>query len=174
MLQWLKDVIRPIRRQDQRFGPMRYLRDTRTWEGWTEFSPVKGNVEVLLSGGPEGPTENQRQFIELLESRYPALVSEVRAHPMEAAAAQPNINGDAVRFTLVAVDLPAEVTDDMSWELCYETEPKSWCFAVQMRGWMPRSVSVECWQPVVHVWRRTETGEAPRRQGATTENTGSI
>jgi hypothetical protein len=30
------------------------------------------------------------------------------------------------------------------------------------------------WQPVVKVWRRTETGEAPRRQGATTENTGSI
>ena len=29
------------------------------------------------------------------------------------------------------------------------------------------------WQPVVKVWRRTETGEAPRGQGATTENTGS-
>ena len=27
-------------------------------------------------------------------------------------------------------------------------------------------------QPVVKVWRRTETGEAPRGQGATTENTG--
>jgi len=27
---------------------------------------------------------------------------------------------------------------------------------------------------VVKVWRRTETGEAPRGQGATTENTGSI
>ena len=30
------------------------------------------------------------------------------------------------------------------------------------------------WQSVVKVWRRTETSEAPRRQGATTENTGSI
>jgi len=29
-------------------------------------------------------------------------------------------------------------------------------------------------QPVVKVWRRTETGAPPRRQGATTENTGSI
>src|SRR2546427_12509943 len=29
-------------------------------------------------------------------------------------------------------------------------------------------------QPVAKVWRRTETGEAPRWQGATTENTGSI
>src|SRR5947207_2781245 len=29
-------------------------------------------------------------------------------------------------------------------------------------------------QPVVKGWRRTETSEAPRRQGATTENTGSI
>jgi hypothetical protein len=27
---------------------------------------------------------------------------------------------------------------------------------------------------VVKVWRRTETGEAPRRQGATTEHTGSM
>src|SRR5881409_2067294 len=29
-------------------------------------------------------------------------------------------------------------------------------------------------QPVVKVWRRTETGEAPRGQGATTEKTASI
>src|SRR5712691_419644 len=29
-------------------------------------------------------------------------------------------------------------------------------------------------QPVVKGWPRTETGEAPRGQGATTENTGSI
>ena len=29
-------------------------------------------------------------------------------------------------------------------------------------------------QPVVKVWRRTETGEAPRGPGATTKNTGSI
>jgi len=27
---------------------------------------------------------------------------------------------------------------------------------------------------VVEVWRRTETGEAPRWQGATTENIGNI
>ena len=27
-------------------------------------------------------------------------------------------------------------------------------------------------QPVVKLWRRTETGEAPHGQGATTENTG--
>ena len=30
------------------------------------------------------------------------------------------------------------------------------------------------WQPVVNVWRRTETGEAPRWQGATTKNIGNI
>jgi hypothetical protein len=30
------------------------------------------------------------------------------------------------------------------------------------------------WQPVVKLQRRTETGEAPRWQGATTENTGSM
>jgi hypothetical protein len=30
------------------------------------------------------------------------------------------------------------------------------------------------YQPVVEVWRRAETREAPRGQGATTENTGSI
>ena len=30
------------------------------------------------------------------------------------------------------------------------------------------------WQPVVKVTRRTETGEAPRRQGATTENIAHI
>jgi hypothetical protein len=37
-----------------------------------------------------------------------------------------------------------------------------------------RSALRRCRQPVLKVWRRTETSEAPRRQGATSENTGSI
>jgi hypothetical protein len=34
--------------------------------------------------------------------------------------------------------------------------------------------AVRASKPVVKVWRGTETGEAPRGQGATTENTGCI
>jgi len=33
---------------------------------------------------------------------------------------------------------------------------------------------VQFWQPVVKVQRRTEGGDAPGWQGATSENTGSI
>src|SRR5262245_16252125 len=123
---------------------MRYLRDTRRWEGWTEFAPVEGRVEVLLTGGHEGPSEAQRQFIKALESRYSALVPEVRANLLEAAAAHPDLGGRGVQFKLVAVDLPAEVTNEMAWELLDESEPKSWFYTVQMRGWVPVNVWVEC------------------------------
>jgi hypothetical protein len=69
----------------------------------------------------------------------------VKTNLLEALAPQPDIDGSAVRFTLVAVRLPGEVTDNMSWELCYETEPTSELyFAVQMRGWVLENVSVEC------------------------------
>ena len=53
-------------------------------------------------------------------------------------------------------------------------------FNFERVGWvaagllLAMAAGAEAQQPVVKVWRRTETGEAPRWQGATTENTGSI
>jgi hypothetical protein len=32
MLEWWKDLVRPIRRTDSKFGELRYLRDARFWE----------------------------------------------------------------------------------------------------------------------------------------------
>ena len=45
--------------------------------------------------------------------------------------------------------------------------------SLQWRGHRPED-DQQRQQPVVEVWRRTETGEAPRWQGATTENIGNI
>jgi hypothetical protein len=144
MIEWLKDIFSPIHAQDPDFGRMRYLRDSNTWEGHMQFSPIGGLVEILLSGGPSGPSQQQRTFLRAVETRYSELWPIVKAHLLEAAAPIPEVSATAQAFTLVAVDLPAEVDGNVSWELCYETEPKSWFFAVEMRGWAPMNVSAEC------------------------------
>ena len=144
MIDWLKDLVRPIRRTDPQFGRMRYLRDTCTWEGWTSFAPTGGQVEVLLSGDRTGPSEQQRQFVRTLETRYASIFPAVRSSLIEAVGPEAGISGLPVEFTLVAIDLPAELTDATTWELCYETEPKARFLAVEMKAWQPTNVSVDC------------------------------
>jgi GT2 family glycosyltransferase len=138
MFDWLKDIVRPVWMDDPQLGRLRYFRDTRTWEGWIAFPPVGRQIEILLTGTHTGPTEHQREFLRALESRYEQLWEAVRPDLLEAAVSRPKV------FTLVGIDLPAVVDDGVEWELCYETEPESWLFTVQMRGWTPENVSVEC------------------------------
>jgi len=143
MIDWLKDMIRPIRLTDPQLGRMRYLRQTRTWEGWTEFPAVGRGVDVLLSGDVTGPTADQRVFLQELKARYEGIFPAVRSNLVEATAAGA-LSAAAVEFILVGLNLPAEVTDEMAWELCYETEPQTRFLAVQMKGWVPMDVSEEC------------------------------
>jgi hypothetical protein len=143
MIEWLKDMVRPIWLTDPQLGRMRYLRDTGTWEAWTEFPAVGRDVEVLLSGDVTGPTDDQRVFLQELKARYESIFTAVKSNLVEATSADA-LNAAAVEFTLVVVDLPAEVTDEMSWELCYETEPKARFLAIRMKGWVPTNVSEEC------------------------------
>lgn len=141
MLEWLKDVFRPIRRQDPYFGTLRYLRDTHTWEGWIDFPPVGHRVEVLLSGTIEGPGDQQRSHLRELETRYSSLAPRLEALMFEQLS-QSDPAGNA-SFRLSAIDLP-EDPQAAAWELCFETDPPSWFFVVGMRGFDPEGVTVEC------------------------------
>jgi hypothetical protein len=143
MLAWLKDIFRPIRRVDPLFGPMRCLRDSQLWEGWAPFAPVPADVEVLFSALPGGPSEEQRAFFKASEARYQALWPVVETELNEAAEAATS-RPEGGRFILKGIDLPCKVGTEPKWELLYETEPQSWFFAVQMNGWAPADVSVEC------------------------------
>jgi hypothetical protein len=59
MLEWWKDLVRPIRTTDPQFGKLRYLRDARFWEGRATFSPIAAEIEVLIPGEPSGPADKQ-------------------------------------------------------------------------------------------------------------------
>lgn len=144
MLEWWKDLIRPIRIKDSRFGNLRYLRDARFWEGQAAFVPTHTVVEVLISGEPSGPTEQQRVFFDELEQRYNSLWPEVRKR-LETEAQRAQIDG-AREFILVCVDLPpaGSIGSDPEWALSYETDPRSWHFTVRMTGWTPADVVAEC------------------------------
>lgn len=141
MLDWLKDLIQPLRREDRYFGTLRFLRDTRVWEGWIEFHPVGHRVEVLLSGTQEGKNDQQREFLIELEQQYVALAPTVMKLLSERAAHSSPVNDAS--FKLVAIDLPDE-PQTSPWEMCFETEPPSDFFVVQMSGFTPQDVTVEC------------------------------
>ena len=141
MLNWLKDLFQPILVTDPVLGPVRYLRDTRTWEGWIDFSPVGYRVEVLLGGGPSQVPEPHRSFLQDLARRYSSIEPQLVAMLTECAAAE----GSHVplHFQLVAIDLP-EASEHLTWELCFETNPPSSFFVVAMDQFSPVGVSVEC------------------------------
>ena len=72
MRDWWKDLFRPIRVTDARFGRLRFLRDARFWEGQSALLlAVGGDVEVLICGifGGRPPTDQQRSFFAEVERR---------------------------------------------------------------------------------------------------------
>ena len=140
MLEWWKDLVRPIRKTDSQFGELRYLRDARFWEGKARFTPIAPEVEVLIHGEPSGPTDQQRAFFEDIQKRYDAFWPGVRRALEEEGR---RLEIDNREFVLVCVDLPSLGLADSDWALSYETEPPSWHFTVLMIGWLPAEVVAE-------------------------------
>ena len=78
MFEFWKDLFRPIRKRDPRFGSLRYLRDARMWEGNQHFAPVGHEVEVIVFGEAGGPTAGQHAFFDALAARYEGLWPAIR------------------------------------------------------------------------------------------------
>jgi hypothetical protein len=142
MLEWVKDIVLPVRTEDQLFGSLLFSRAARSWEGRALFRPVNTEIEVLVLGSPAGPSELQRAFFTELERRYEGLRPVVEQHLKSEATRVPSAPGAA--FRLVAVDVPEQPGDLAEWALSYETLPPSWHFTVLMRGWSPSQVVAEC------------------------------
>ena len=140
MLNWLADRLQPIRRVDPQFGAMRYVRDGGFWEARVPFDPVASSVDLILSGDLSGPTDQQREFFRAIEQRYLSLVPEVERTLDSYREDAPR---DA-RFVLAGIDLPQVVDATTPWELLYNTDPKGWFYAVEVREWEPVGVSEEC------------------------------
>jgi hypothetical protein len=143
VLNWLKDIVSPVRVTDPVLGPLRYLRDTRTWEGWIAFAPTGTQVELLLTGAMTGPTAEQRVFLSQLQARYSELLPSLENELRQAVPEDVSVPGP---FVLKAIDLPEELSGEPAWELCYEVEAASGLsfYVVQLQGWHPVNVSIEC------------------------------
>jgi hypothetical protein len=141
MLEWWKDLFRPIRLSDPRFGELRYLRDARFWEGRAPFQPADGQVEVLIQGSASGPTDAQRSFFDEIERRYSELWPAVQASLVSESRRAELVPS---AFRLVCVDIPQTPSPTAEWQLSYETRPPSWHFTVNMRGWQAQDVLAEC------------------------------
>jgi hypothetical protein len=141
MLDWWKDLFLPVRATDSRFGPLRYLRDARFWEARVHFSPVDGDVEVLIHGSRSGPTDQQRSFFAEAERRYPIVWPAIHEHLLDEAKRG---HANASEFHLVCVDVPEDPSPVAEWRLSYETSPPTWHFTVTMQNWQLAGVHAEC------------------------------
>jgi hypothetical protein len=141
MLEWWKDIFRPIRVTDPQFGSLRFLRHSAFWEARAQFHPIDGTVEVLIHGSPTGPTDEQRAFFEMVERRYQEIWPAVRVKLLEEAKW---VDSDDEEFKLVCVDVPESPASAAEWQLSYEGPSRCWYFTVTMRDWQPQHVHAEC------------------------------
>ncbi len=142
MFEFWKDLFRPIRKQDPRFGPLRYLRDARMWEGNRHFAPVGHEVGVVIFGEASGPTDRQCAFFDELAARYGGLWPAIRER-LDAAARDYGLEG-ATQFRFDGLSIPEQPGDTADWDLSYETEPPSrFYFNVLFKGWTPVMVVVD-------------------------------
>lgn len=138
---WLRDLVVPVRRVDPRFGSIRYLRSGGFWEGKASFQPLGRPVEVLIWDDAQGPTEDQRRFFNDLEDRYDAVWPVFQ----QAIVAEAEKLGAATEgLELACVDVPQTPGVEAEWAVSYETQPRSWHFTLQLRGWTPEGVIAEC------------------------------
>jgi len=142
MLEWVKDIVRPVRTEDPRFGSLLFSRAAGFWEGRSSFRPVNGPVDVLVFGSADGPTEVQRTCFAALEDRYEAILPAIEERLTTEANRVPAARGRA--FRLVAIDIPEQAGGVTKWALSFETDPPSWHFTVLMRGWSAHQVVAEC------------------------------
>ena len=142
MFEFWKDLFRPIRIEDPRFGTLRYLRDARMWEGELRFAPLDREVEVVIFGEASGPTDGQRAFYDEVEARYDGLWPTIRER-LESAARDYGLDGDQ-EFRLDGLSIPENPEEAADWDLSYETEPPSrYYFNVLFKGWTPMMVVVD-------------------------------
>ena len=142
MFEFWKDLFRPIRKQDPRFGPLRYLRDARMWEGNQHFAPVDHEVEVIVFGEAGGPTAEQHDFFDALAERYEGLWPAIRG--LLEAAAQDCGLASTPQFRFVCLSIAEQPGDAADWDLSYETDPPSrFLFNVLFKGWTPVKVVVD-------------------------------
>jgi len=145
VLNWLKDLIAPVRVTDPELGPLRYYRDTGAWQGWMAFVPTNTQVEILLKGPQSGPTVGQRHILREISERYVALWPSLH---FELCGCNPSGGGRcAQRLILQSISLSEmESGEAATWDMGYNVntadELESFVI-VHLQGWKPICVSAD-------------------------------
>jgi hypothetical protein len=104
------------------------------WEGQGNFEPIQEQIEWFVTAGEEGPGEPQYAIFKSACERYGELrskaLSAIRESAKSAAEQQ-----DIHSLKLVAMDVPADLSQSSPWELSFVGS--AWHYAVQFIGWEP-------------------------------------
>ena len=139
MLHWLRSRFGPRRISDPVFGSLVYMGGY--WEGAGYFPPTQQEVEWFVTAGDSGPGPTQRLLFRQISERYaqlePSVYGTLATHVAkwaEPSSAAPLSNV----LRLSGLSVPEKESEDMEWELMFEStikgEPH---FVVAMKGWTP-------------------------------------
>jgi hypothetical protein len=137
MLDWFKDLLRPIRRDDPDFGKMRFLRQSSTWECEAHFGPTSSRLEVLVFGDPAGPDPRQREIWRELSRHFESLHSQATVRIGEVVD---SLKIDDFEMGLAAVAIPEAGIEDFEVELTYGHRSGPPQFDVRVASWQIREI----------------------------------
>jgi len=132
MFEWWKDLLRPIRREDEDFGQMRFLRQTTTWECRAHFAPIGREVEVLVYASEGGPSARQRGRWKELAIQYASLEASLRTELAELALSS---HASDFVFELAGVAVPEESETLYEVELTFGDPSGPPQFDVRVASW---------------------------------------
>ena len=137
MLDWLLDVVLPVRCEAPEFGSLRYLRQVRWWEGKGRFQGAA--IEWLVHAPRSGPDAQQAAFVRELADRYasmlPGIERAMRSTVDDEGLVQP------ASLQLAHIEVPAIPGSEARWSMSYDGLPER-TLEVMMIGWAVADVVV--------------------------------
>jgi hypothetical protein len=108
------------------------------WIGTKPFAPIQKSVDFALGNASEGPTERQRDFFQLIEERYPALVEQYRVQLVGDGdpftdGSSPQKFFDSLRLEFVM--LPTVGDGPVEWEMSYTTDLNDHVISLRFTDW---------------------------------------
>lgn len=128
MRSWFSKLMdQPQRAESPDFGKLTYMGGY--WEGAGIFPPTLNEVEYFVTAGEHGPSDANRQALQLICSNYAELLA--KAATVISNCSESTVKADELNVS--SLDVPAGDLGAGTWEMSFSMTDGA-LFAVEYRG----------------------------------------